>query len=196
MVKYSYEYRRDESLLSLIKEIKKRKKLKQIKRIHKKFIEARKKSEEEINDLYVYFREQDQYPLNEVDTYKKIKEHIKSTEKAVNYTGARLLLITMLTSGILSPVIFSVFFKEDSEGALFNVFKSNMSDFISNSSNVFMNILYGFILVSTILIMFLVIFLGVHYLIQNYDKYFRNSIYNLSIMNDVLDEIIEKLEKK
>lgn len=136
----------------------------------------------------------DNYIGSEIEVYKQIKEHIVSVEKKLNYTGARLLPLTFLV-GIITPIFVSVFFKDDNEKALLIQFKNSVEDFTTQINDIFMIILYGLLLLLTIIIMFVITVMWVIFLFQSFDNRFRNSIYKISMINEILDGKIKDLEK-
>lgn len=136
----------------------------------------------------------DNYIGSEIEVYKQIKEHIVSVEKKLNYTGARLLPLTFLV-GIITPIFVSVFFKDDNEKALLIQLKNSVEDFTTQTNDIFMIILYGLLLLLTIIIMFVISVMWVIFLFQSFDNRFRNSIYKISMINEILDGKIKDLEK-
>lgn len=136
----------------------------------------------------------DNYIGSEIEVYKQIKEHIVSVEKKLNYTGARLLPLTFLV-GIITPIFVSVFFKDDNEKALLIQFKNSVEDFTTQINDIFMIILYGLLLLLTIIIMFVITVMWIIFLFQSFDNRFRNSIYKISMINEILDGKIKDLEK-
>lgn len=96
---------------------------------------------------------------------------------------------------IITPIFVSVFFKDDNEKALLIQLKNSVEDFTTQTNDIFMIILYGLLLLLTIIIMFVISVMWVIFLFQSFDNRFRNSIYKISMINEILDGKIKDLEK-
>ncbi|MED2940362.1 hypothetical protein P4345_24205, partial [Cytobacillus horneckiae] len=68
-------------------------------------------------------------------------------------------------------------------------------DFTTQINDIFMIILYGLLLLLTIIIMFVITVMWIIFLFQSFDNRFRNSIYKISMINEILDGKIKDLEK-